>query len=225
MAPRKAASEKAASSSSRSNREEASSKIPTFKFVVLGTVLAVAFLSSAYYSYQNYIVNQLQIPHLHTLSDRFTFVLRYQVFGLAVILLLISQIATTRLFTNSRNPLSGNEQRIEKASRILQNTVEQFLLNFVNQLILVTYLTENQLKLIPVINLIFLIGRLTFYLGYLISPDYRTFGFMVTFIPNLAMLGYNSYFLATRPSFLIGSDVPPRSFASPPSPPSPGGRI
>jgi len=140
--------------------------------------------------------------------NQLEFVLRYQVVGLLVLLLSIQRVAWTRLWTRAINPLAGYDYLVEKSTRILTNTLEQFLVSFVNQLILATWVSEDKLKFIPLINFYFLLGRICFMIGYHIDPKHRTFGFVVAGIPNVIMTGFNTYFLLTKSqSFLLDPPV------------------
>lgn len=156
-------------------------------------------LAGIYYAWETVVVPRLRLNHLHvhSFADRIAFTLRHQLPGLVAIAASLIHVSLSRLLTLAINPFSGNEHVIEKANRILVNTIEHFILNAGNQLILATYLPENQLKLIPLLSATFFVGRLAFAIGYLKSPLYRTVGFQLTVVPTLAALGYNIYFAAT----------------------------
>ena len=69
------------------------------------------------------------------------------------------------------------------------NTVEQLLLNSGGQLILTTLLSEQEMRIIPLLSTLFLLGRIAFHVGY--QPDNprgRAFGFCVSAIPSVAMV-------------------------------------
>lgn len=71
------------------------------------------------------------------------------------------------------------------------NSLEQFAMLFASQLILVTYLTGKQaLNVIPTLNLLFLAGRIFFFLGY---PRNRSFGMALTLTPVFSTIAYISY--------------------------------
>ena len=80
--------------------------------------------------------------------------------------------------------------------RILANTVEQFLLFTSSTLILSIYLIPDQMRLIPIFVVTWVIGRMVFDYGYKISPLYRGPGFALTLIPtvvSLTLLAYHQY--------------------------------
>jgi len=160
------------------------------------TLAAIVILAGLWYGWETQAVPRLGLNrlHVHTMADRFTFTLRHQLPGIIAVAASILHVSLTRLTTVAINPLSNNEHLVEVASRILGNTVEQYLLNAVNQLILSTHVNEAHLKIIPLLSVTFLLGRILFAVGYIRSPAYRTLGFVITFLPTLAILGYNIYF-------------------------------
>ena len=40
----------------------------------------------------------------------------------------------------------------------------------------------------PVLAGLFVIGRIAFWIGYLLTPEARAFGFVLTFLPNAVLL-------------------------------------
>jgi len=80
--------------------------------------------------------------------------------------------------------------------RVLQNTVEQFVMSFVSQLTLSTWLDASQMSIVPIVAVLFVVGRVMFWIGYLNPADNRTGrgpGTCLTFLPTLAMIVYNIY--------------------------------
>jgi len=164
------------------------------RVTIIGIVVAVLFLVSAYYAYQQFLARSIGVPHFSSPGDRFAFVLRYQLPGLLWVVISLAHVGIIRFRTAAINPLSGNEAVIEKANHILVNTFEQFVVSAINQLIFATFVGEERLRLIPLISFFFFIGRLAFFVGYLINPLHRAFGFALTWIPSVALTGYNTYF-------------------------------
>lgn len=85
----------------------------------------------------------------------------------------------------------GREDKIAAQKNILQNTLEQVVLSLVTQISLIAFLTAEQvLKVIPFMNLLWIFGRIFFILGY---PNYRSFGFSITFFPTAAAALFTVY--------------------------------
>lgn len=120
---------------------------------------------------------------------RLEFTIRYQILGIGWLYFNAVYVMYRRLRTRAVNPLAPGEEAVFEANKILTNSVEQFLLSFFAQVISISYLDEQLLlKLIPLVNLLFIIGRITFFLGY---PIRRTFGFTLTWIPTSLLLVFS----------------------------------
>jgi hypothetical protein len=65
------------------------------------------------------------------------------------------------------------------------NTVEQVVLAAIAWCALAVTLPHQQLLLIPAMALVFVFGRVTFWVGYLIHPMGRDFGMTLTVFPTL----------------------------------------
>lgn len=158
---------------------------------------AVIALVGLYYGHELLVVPKLRLNqlHLHSLQDRLTFAIRLQLPGLLTLLISILHVSSVRYRGGAK--LSNNDANLVLARSILSNTVEQLILSAGSQLILATYLPEDRLKILPLIAVTFLLGRLTFMAGFLVAPHLRSFGFTMTIIPTVGAMGYNLWFMAT----------------------------
>jgi uncharacterized membrane protein YecN with MAPEG domain len=167
------------------------------KSLIVATVVGLVFLVVTQYGFNQWGHRYVSVPHLHSLTDRIVWTLRYQVLGLSALLWSVGHVFVNRSVAASVNPLTGHDSSVERASRVLTNTLEQFVLNAVNQLILSTYLSESNLRLIPLLSVYFLLGRIAYWIGYQIAPKHRYFGFTLTFWPTVVVFTLNAYFLLT----------------------------
>lgn len=69
--------------------------------------------------------------------------------------------------------------------RYNQNTIEQAILAAIAWLGLAVVMPRDQLNLIAGMAILFAIGRVTFWIGYLVHPMARTFGMTLTVIPTI----------------------------------------
>jgi hypothetical protein len=123
--------------------------------------------------------------------SRLKFVIQQQTLGVTWLLVSMFYVISKRVSSPAMDPTSGHEKVTEAAKNNLQNSLEQFIMSSVSQLILVTHLSAVQVaQFIPAINLSFIVGRVLFLLGY---PKYRGFGFALTSTPIMLMIGYNLY--------------------------------
>jgi hypothetical protein len=70
------------------------------------------------------------------------------------------------------------------------NTVEQVLLATIALVGLAEYLPLDRLVLIPAMTSLFAVGRITFWIGYLIHPMGRAFGMVLTIFPTILAFGW-----------------------------------
>lgn len=103
------------------------------------------------------------------------------------------------------NPVLGRgEHIIEIHQRYIRNTTEQLVMHVIGQFVLCTYLTSQSLVIIPVCSVLFVIGRMTFWVGYIREPLKRIFGFMITFSVTSGCLLYSLFcFLMSGPTFAL----------------------
>lgn len=81
-------------------------------------------------------------------------------------------------------------------ARVLQNTLEQFVMSFVSQLVLSTWLDASQMMIIPIIVVLFVVGRIIFWIGYLNPAHNRTdraLGLPMSWFPTMCMIAFNIY--------------------------------
>jgi hypothetical protein len=87
----------------------------------------------------------------------------------------------------TRTPVSHN---LEINLRYNQNTLEQVVLAAIAWTGLALALPRAQLFLIPEMALLFGVGRLAFWIGYLIYPMGRAFGMVLTILPTIGAFGW-----------------------------------
>ena len=129
--------------------------------------------------------------NLTEIGPRLQYVLQHSTPGVVWLLFCTLYVISKRVNSPATNPTSGHEHLTECAKLIFLNSLEQFLMSLTSQLILVTYLTPKQaLNIIPVLNLLFITGRIFFWLGY---PNNRGFGITLNLVPTFATILYINY--------------------------------
>ncbi len=162
------------------------------KEVLYQVIAAVLFCSVFVVTLYNLF--PFKLSSMLGMAERFIFTIRCEFFSLLMLLAGVCVVGNVRFFTDAIDG-SRNNQNVEIHLRYLQNTLEQFILLFVGHLILCSYLLSEQMKLIPILVILFVIGRIAFWFGYLKSPTARAFGFGTTFYPIVVVLGYDLYYL------------------------------
>ncbi|XP_020628314.1 transmembrane protein 79-like [Orbicella faveolata] len=146
--------------------------------IFCGCVMLFCFaVIAAYYPFPK--------PRLPTLLDRLVFTLRWLIASLSTVFAGIIWVANTRFRTSAINPLNQSGTKyVGIRSKYLQNTVEQFLLHSFSLVTLSTYLSEENMHLVPLLVVLSSIARLLFAVGYSIDPHKRV-GFVMTFYPTI----------------------------------------
>ena len=109
-------------------------------------------------------------------------------------------ILNNRLQEGAHNPLLGSESSALKIHcRVMQNTLEQWVWFAMCTLALVTVLTREELKIIPILSFMFAIARLVYWKGYFMNGTLgRRYGVQMTFTINISLLFGTALFLLLR---------------------------
>ncbi|OWF44146.1 Transmembrane protein 79 [Mizuhopecten yessoensis] len=168
------------------------SRTSDFQFRFRVTVAAIAI-----YFLVGYNFFPFQFPVMNSITERVVFTLRWQLLGgLTLLMGMMGVMAVRGQSDAAADPVKGNAEHLTQLPQnILQNTLEQFIFHFVGQIVLCTYLSSESMKAIPLLVVLFVVGRILYKIGYQIEPMKRTFGFASTFLPTLATYGYCLYCL------------------------------
>jgi hypothetical protein len=154
--------------------------------IVLGVSLALVV--SAIVLIGGYLTLAIPLHHDATLAERLAFALKVDLVVLLWLIAAIANVGNRRFF--SRDDIQGAgfyppSERIAVPVAILQNTLEQALVAIGAHLILGTLLVGEELIILPLLALLFCIGRATFWAGYRGGAGRRAFGFALTFFPSV----------------------------------------
>ncbi|CAG2192676.1 unnamed protein product [Mytilus edulis] len=127
----------------------------------------------------------IDTSQLTTPTDRLIYTIRWLFLSSLTIMFAMFGVLRVRGNTDAIDPLNGSaENLVELPNRILRNTIEQFLLHASAVLTFSTFLDESNMNNIPLMVVLFILGRLFYAVGYSSAPMHRPFGFHVTFGPT-----------------------------------------
>jgi len=132
-----------------------------------------------------------QPEHWNGFGDRLTLLFNCAIFAILPGVIGVAVVAAQRL-----NPEMwvGQKARPNSAldinTRFILNTFEQFTLFFVAQGGLVLYAVQHEVRSVPILTGLFLLGRLLFWIGYHENPYLRAFGFGITFYPTVGVYAW-----------------------------------
>ncbi|HEY1711038.1 MAG TPA: MAPEG family protein [Rhizomicrobium sp.] len=122
-------------------------------------------------------------------GSRLAFVAKWLLVPGLALLVGIGTVASRRFF--SADAIDGTRapesRTLEINLRYNQNTLEQAVLVLFAWPLLALLLPATQLGLVPVLAVLFGFGRFAFWIGYLLAPWARAFGFGLTFYPTVTV--------------------------------------
>ena len=116
------------------------------------------------------------MPYVHIVLALALF--EFFLFGLAV--------ARARATYQVRPPATSGHEVFERYFRVQMNTLEQLVIFVPSILMFGVYVNA---WLAATLGVVFIIGRAVYFTGYVAAPARRHFGFMLSVIPNLLLLG------------------------------------
>ncbi|KAM9241524.1 transmembrane protein 79 [Dugong dugon] len=145
--------------------------------------------------YGAYAFLPFDAPRLPTMSSRLIYTLRCGVFATFPIVLGILVYGLSLLCFSALRPFEEPRREVEIHRRYVAQSVQLFILYFFNLAVLSTYLPQETLKLLPLLTGLFAISRLIYWLTFAVGRSFRGFGYGLTFLPLLAMLVWNLYYM------------------------------
>jgi hypothetical protein len=130
-------------------------------------------------------------PEAWGIADRIALVLKDAVFALLPGVIGICIVAAQRL-----NPsmfvgqMPKPNSAVDINNRFILNTFEQFTAYFVANAGLAMYCPPEEARSLPLLTMLFVMGRILFWIGYHRNPYLRAFGFGITFYPTVAAFAW-----------------------------------
>lgn len=155
------------------------------------------------------------VPGVGDVGDRLVFGLRCSVVALLFTLLLgVEAVAHERLMGAAFDPLFGREtRRLRVNARYLQNTLEQSALFVPALLVLASWCRDGgQMRAVVAASVVFVAGRLAFWIGYRRSPRHRVYG-LVGSAQTMLILLYGAARFGFEQAGVIGAVAPLALFA------------
>lgn len=160
---------------------------------VASVVAALIFFPCLLYG--AYAFLPFDAPRLPTMSSRLVYTLRCGVFATFPIVLGLLVYGLSLLCFSALRPFGEPRREVEIHRQYVAQSVQLFILYFFNLAVLSTYLPQDTLKLLPLLTGLFAISRLIYWLTFAVGRSFRGFGYGLTFLPLLAMLVWNLYYM------------------------------
>ncbi len=158
------------------------------KDVRIGMTAGAVFC--AIWVWMGYGFIEIELPLWVTTGDRLAYVAKCDFFASLLLLFGVIVVAVQRFF--SGKAIEGQTEALPKAItinlRYIQNTLEQFVLLMITHTAFAATADSGDMKIIPILVSLFIVGRVCFWIGYHQNALYRSFGFAVTFYPTALMM-------------------------------------
>ena len=126
-----------------------------------------------------------------TAGERLAYAVQWIALGALPLVLAIGSVGNARFSSEAIDPTAGKEGPVMVVNgRMVDNTVQQFLLFGAASLAVAAGARGDQLGVVAAAAIVFVVARLAFWIGYRIKPVYRAAGFASTFYLNLVLFGY-----------------------------------
>lgn len=132
----------------------------------------------------------IEVPLWVTTGDRLAYAAKCEFFAGLMLLFGVIAVAGQRFFSDKarEGQTEGLSPSITINLRYIQNTVEQLILLVITHMAYAATADSGEMKLIPLLVSLFIVGRLCFWIGYHQNALSRSFGFAVTFYPTVVMM-------------------------------------
>ncbi|XP_075047892.1 transmembrane protein 79 [Mixophyes fleayi] len=134
-------------------------------------------------------------PIMPDIPTRLVYTLRCAAFASFPIILGVIIHGISRLCVSSFDPFKPREREVTIHRRFVKQSTFLFVLYFFNLAVLATYLPRGQLKFIPLLTCLFSLSQLIYWLSSAVGRSFRGFGYGLTFLPLVAMMICNLYFM------------------------------
>nr|XP_040022311.1 transmembrane protein 79 [Gasterosteus aculeatus aculeatus]XP_040022313.1 transmembrane protein 79 [Gasterosteus aculeatus aculeatus] len=174
---------------------------PSRDILKVGVSLITSALFFPLLVWGGFVFLPFDAPLLDGAPPRLVYTLRCSVFAAAPIVLGWLVLGVSRLRSGELRPLfhdEGKEAELHEVTvhqRFVSDSASLFLIYFLQLVVMAMYLTQDQLKLIPLLTIVFALGRLVYWVAAAFSSSIRGFGFGLSFLPSLAMMAANFYFI------------------------------
>jgi hypothetical protein len=130
-------------------------------------------------------------PGLADISRRLAFALQANAFAALPLLIGVMTVGQNRFLSEAIDPTLQKEDLATQINgRVVENTLQQFVLFLVATTALSVNLTADTMRIVPAAAIVFVVARAAFWIGYRIHPLYRAFGMAATGYLNVGLLGF-----------------------------------
>lgn len=154
-----------------------------------------SFLSTAGILYALYFYVPIDVPDCPDMLSRLTFTLSFCAVAAIPVLLGMLMGGMCRFCTGSLNVIETLPRRPAVQQLFVSTSIEQLTFYILNLVFLATLLPQDQLKVVPILAAMFVLGSVVYWISLHLCSSWRGFGSGLTIFPLLAMVAFNLYCL------------------------------
>ncbi|XP_024866742.1 transmembrane protein 79 [Kryptolebias marmoratus] len=191
----------------------------------VGVSLMTSALLFPFLVWGGFVFLPFDAPLMDGAPLRLVYTLRCSVFAAAPMVLGWLVLGVSRLRSGATRPFFADDikeaalQEVSVHQRFISDSASLFLIYFLQLVVMAMYLSQEQLKLIPLLTIIFAFGRLAYWMAAAFGSSIRGFGFGLSFLPSVVMMAANFYFIFTveAAGSIFSLPTPPEEVQSPPA--------
>ncbi|KAM9848317.1 uncharacterized protein ACBR49_007676 [Aulostomus maculatus] len=168
-----------------------SGRVPAFLSVLASLLCAAGILYGLYF----YV--HIKPPYCPDMASRVIFTLCCCAVAAIPILLAMLLNAACQFCTGSLNLQEPFPRRRAAQQLFVTASLELLLLYVLNLVVMAALLPQDELKLVPILVAVFILGRLIYWLSLNVCSSWRGFGSGLTVFPLLAMVALNLFLMYT----------------------------
>ncbi|CAM4640685.1 unnamed protein product [Leuciscus chuanchicus] len=197
-------------------KPEDSSCVEVVRMCVCVTAAALMF---PLLTWAGYRLLPFDAPPLDSTPLRLLYTLRCAFFaGIPIVLGVLVQ-GVSRLRFGTPKPLFDGmweSRQVVVHGHFVRDSLHLYLLFFLQLAVMATYARQDLLKLVPLLTIVFVFGRLIYWVCVAFGSSVRALGLGLSFLPLLVLLGANLYFIGSVGGQEAVFDVAPPTTAPPP---------
>ncbi|XP_072528227.1 transmembrane protein 79 [Salminus brasiliensis] len=189
------------------------------EIVISSVCLLAAAVLFALLVWAGFVLLPFKTPQVSTAPFRLVYTLRCAFFASFPIVLGVLVQGVSRFKFGALKPLFEGNRRVREVTihgNYVRDSLHLYLLYFIQLAVMATYIHQDMLKLVPLLTIIFVFGRLIYWVCVVLGSSVRSLGFGLSFLPMLVLLGANLYFVCSSSGPEAVFDVAIPTTAPPP---------
>ncbi|XP_077383915.1 transmembrane protein 79-like isoform X2 [Festucalex cinctus] len=176
---------------------------PNRDILKVGVSLLTSAIFFPFLVWGGFVFLPFDAPLLDGAPLRMLYALRCSVFAATPVVLGWLAVGVSRLRFGVVGPLLDDAADVSDVGvhrNYTRESVSLFLMYFLQLVVMAIYVSQEQLKLVPLLTMVFALGRLVYWLAAALGSSVRAFGMGLSLLPSVVMMMANFVFIFTAES-------------------------